>query len=73
MILAKLGGPALLSVIAVAAVLTPVRFSAREAVAPATAECATCCSKSGPLCVVCSRTCVTITDAYDNGSGPCPP
>lgn len=64
--------PALLAAAALAAVLTPVRFSTTEALAASLAECTTCCSKPGTLCVVCSAKCTTVESAYDNGSGPCP-
>ena len=66
------GGPVLVGVLAVAAVLTPVRFSAGEAVVSATAECTTCCTKRDVLCVVCSKECTTVPDAYDHGTGACP-
>lgn len=64
-------GTTILALFAAAAVLAPVRFSAAEPITTATAECATCCSESGPLCVVCGKTCVTVQDAYDNGGGAC--
>ncbi len=65
-------GMILLPVLAVAAVLAPVRFST-DAMASSTAECATCCTKEGMLCVVCAQTCTTIPNAYDHGAGePCP-
>jgi hypothetical protein len=67
----KRGGVALLSALAAGAVLAPVRFSTAEALAPSTAECTTCCTKQGTLCVVCEKTCITVPDAYDNGGGPC--
>lgn len=72
MTMPKLGGGALLTMLATAAVLAPVQFSSADAITPAAAECATCCSKAGALCVICARTCTTVQDAYDNGSGPCP-
>lgn len=72
MTIPTLGGGALLSLIAAAAVLAPVRFSTAGAIAPAAAECATCCSQAGTLCVICARTCTTVQNAYDNGTGPCP-
>lgn len=72
MTLSKLSGPAVLFICGVAAVLAPTRFPAMGTAAPSTAECATCCSESGPLCVICARTCVTVQDAYDSGTGPCP-
>jgi hypothetical protein len=68
----KLRGTIALSAMAAAALLAPVRFSTAEAVTPATAECTTCCSAASQLCVVCSKTCLTVQDSYDNGSGPCP-
>jgi hypothetical protein len=64
--------PALLPAFAFAAILAPMRFSATEAVTASTAECTTCCSKPGTLCVVCGTKCITVESAYDNGSGPCP-
>lgn len=64
--------PALLPALALAAILAPIRISAVEAVAASTAECTTCCSKPGTLCVVCATKCTTVERAYDNGSGPCP-
>lgn len=71
MLFPKRGGVILLFTLGGAAVLAPVRFSRAEAVVPSTAECTTCCSKQGMLCVVCSKTCITVPDAYDNGGGPC--
>lgn len=66
-------GMILLPLLTAAAVLAPVRFSTAEAMAPSTAECTTCCTKEGLLCVVCAQTCTTIPNAYDHGSGePCP-
>lgn len=53
-------------------VLIPVQFSAAEAVAPAVAECTTCCSRPASLCVVCGKKCITVEAAYDNGGGACP-
>lgn len=70
--ISRRGGMILLSTLATAAVLAPVRPTTAEALAPATAECTTCCARPGVLCVVCSRTCITVPDAYDNGGGPCP-
>ncbi len=67
----KHGGAILLVTFGAAAVLAPVRFSTAEALSASRAECTTCCSKQGMLCVVCSKTCVTVPDAYDNGGGPC--
>ncbi len=61
----------ILLVFAAAAILAPVRFSAAEPMTSAKAECATCCSEKGPLCVVCGKTCITLQDAYDNGGGAC--
>lgn len=73
MVFPRYGGSFLLCMLAVAGILAPVRFSTAEAVLPSTAECTTCCSKQGMLCVVCAKTCTTVTNAYDNGSGePCP-
>lgn len=69
--LPRRGGVILLFTLGGAAVLAPVRFSTAEAVTPAAAECTTCCSKQGMLCVVCAKTCLTVPDAYDNGGGPC--
>jgi hypothetical protein len=66
----KLGGTTLLTAVAAAGILAPVRLSTTDA-APSVAECTTCCSRAGTLCVVCARTCVTVESAYDNGSGPC--
>lgn len=67
------GGTMLLGVLGTTAVLAPVRFSTAEAAAASVAECTTCCAKPQQLCVVCSKTCTTVTDSYDNGSGtPCP-
>lgn len=65
-------GTMIRGVLAAGAVLAPVRFSSAEAMVPSAAECTTCCTKEGRLCVVCSKTCTTVTDAYDIGSGPCP-
>lgn len=66
------GGPILLGVLSAAAVLAPVRFTAGEAVAAATAECTTCCTKRETLCVVCAKSCTTVPEAYDNGALACP-
>ncbi|HEX8316844.1 hypothetical protein [Longimicrobium sp.] len=68
----KLRGTIALSAFAAAALLAPVRFSTAEAMIPATAECTTCCSAAGQLCVVCAQACLTVADSYDNGNGPCP-
>jgi hypothetical protein len=67
----KLGGKALLSALAVAAVLAPVRLTPSDAIAASVAECTTCCSQAGSLCVVCSASCYAKENAYDNGGGPC--
>ncbi len=61
-----------LPALGVGAVLAPVRFSATEPPAAARAECTTCCSSPGALCVVCSLKCLAVDEAYDNGLGPCP-
>lgn len=53
-------------------VLIPVRFSTAKTVAPAVAECTTCCSNSAAQCVVCGKKCIVIQGAYDNGGGACP-
>lgn len=68
----SIAGALALTVGAGLGVLTPVRFSAAEAVAPAVAECTTCCSRPSSTCVVCGKKCVTVEAAYDNGGGPCP-
>lgn len=56
---------------ALTAILAPVRFSATEAPAPATAECTTCCNNPGARCVVCAASCIQVPDSYDNGGGKC--
>lgn len=71
MAIPKLGTIPLFSLAAVTAVLAPVRFSTADAVVASTAECTTCCSKAGSLCVVCASSCVAVENAYDSGSGPC--
>lgn len=65
-------GGILLFTFAAAAVLVPVRFSTGEPLSAAAAECTTCCTKEGLLCVVCAKTCVTVPNAYDRGDGACP-
>lgn len=72
MLIPMRGGAILLGVLAVGAVLTPVRFSAWDAAAPSTAECTTCCTKRDALCVVCAKSCTTVPEAYDNGALACP-
>lgn len=64
-------GYAMMAAMGVAGVLAPVRFSATEPPAPATAECTTCCASPGARCVVCSLKCLEVPDAYDNGGGKC--
>lgn len=62
----------LLVLFAAGGTLAPVKFSPTAA-EPAAAECTTCCSATASLCVVCSRKCMEIQDAYDAGTGACPP
>lgn len=71
MTIPKRSGGVLLFVLAVAAVLAPVRLSPLEAMAAQTVECATCCSQTGSLCIICGKTCLALQDAYDNGGGAC--
>jgi hypothetical protein len=54
-----------------AGVLAPISFTPKAGIAPAAAECATCCRQDGATCVICGTDkCVAHTGYYEGKMGP---
>lgn len=58
--------------LATLAAFSPLQVPLGDGPMTAAAECTTCCSSPGSKCVVCSSTCLSVENSYDNGTGPCP-
>lgn len=69
--LSRLALPALLGAASVVGVLAPVSVAWRSGLAPASAECATCCPQKDATCVVCgTEECVAHPGYYEGRTGP---
>lgn len=52
-------------------VFAPLSFTSATGIAPATADCATCCPQVNATCVICGDSqCVSFTGYYEGKMGP---
>lgn len=70
----RLAVPALLGAASIAGIFAPISLTRSSGLAPADAQCATCCPQKDATCVICgTEECVSHPGYYEGKSGadPC--